>query len=298
LPPGTVGELSVDCWSTSVVFNKGHRIGLHVSSSNWPRYEVNPNTGEDLPKYTGQNEQGDYLIDPASLRVARNTVFLSKDHASVLILPVRPRASRQSVNLQPRGASVTSEHSARRPRPTQARIAPARKETWNSAQKEILEPLEKADRLWNVFSTIANHPDLYREWTTFASSILRKSTLPPRDREILILRIGWLCQAEYEWGQHVRLGKRAGLTDDDLARIRQGPTAAGLGELDRLLLTATDELHADACISDATWAALSKHYDTRQMMDVVFTVGEYNLVSMALNSFGVQLDEGLEGFPK
>jgi predicted acyl esterase/alkylhydroperoxidase family enzyme len=298
LPPGTIGELAIDCWSTSVIFNRGHKIGLHVSSSNWPRYEVNPNTGEDLPKYTGQNEKGDYLIDPASLRVAHNTVYMDATRASVLILPVRPKPSVKTAAFQPRGARVTNDQPARRPRPTKPRIAPAPKESWNAAQKEILEPLEKADRLWNVFTTIANHPDLYRDWTTFASYILRRSTLPPREREILILRIGWLCHAEYEWAQHVRLGKRAGLTDDDLARIRQGPTAEGLSELDRLLLSATDELHADACVSDATWQALGKHYDTKQMMDVVFTVGEYNLVSMALNSFGVQLDEGLEGFEK
>jgi alkylhydroperoxidase family enzyme len=183
-------------------------------------------------------------------------------------------------------------------RPARPRIAPLPKEAWNEAQREFLEPLAQTGRLYNVFSTLANHPDLYRDWTTFASYILRKSTLSPRDREILILRIGWLCQAEYEWGQHVRMGRRAGLTDDDLRRIRQGPTAPDLTEHDRLLLTATDELHADACVGDATWQALSQTYDLRQLMDIVFTVGEYNLVSMALNSFGVQLDEGLEGFSK
>jgi alkylhydroperoxidase family enzyme len=122
--------------------------------------------------------------------------------------------------------------------------------------------------------------------------------LPERDREILIIRIGWLCQSEYEWAQHVRIGKSVGLTDADIERITEGPSAAGLSEHDRLLLLATDELHKDAHISDATWDALSETYDTKQMMDVVFAVGEYNLVSMALNSFGVQLDEGLEGFPE
>jgi 4-carboxymuconolactone decarboxylase len=192
----------------------------------------------------------------------------------------------------------TADGSPRRARPAKPRIAPVPREAWNEAQKEFLEPLHQAGRLYNVFSTLANHPDLYREWTTFASYILRKSTLPPRDREILILRIGYLCQAEYEWAQHVRMGKRAGLTDDDLRRIRQGPAAPDLPENERLLLQATDELHEDACVSDATWQALSRTYDMKQMMDIVFTVGEYSLVSMALNSFGVQLDEGLEGFSK
>jgi 4-carboxymuconolactone decarboxylase len=112
------------------------------------------------------------------------------------------------------------------------------------------------------------------------------------------LRIGWLCQSEYEWAQHVRIGKTEGLSDDDIRRISTGPGGPGIGDHDSLLLNAVDELHADAFISDTTWNTLAKSYDTRQMMDLVFTVGQYNLVSMALNSFGVQLDEGLEGFPK
>jgi alkylhydroperoxidase family enzyme len=143
---------------------------------------------------------------------------------------------------------------------------------------------------------MANHPELAREWGAFASYILRANSLSPRDREILILRIGWLCNSEYEWAQHVRLGKAIGLTDDDISRICDGPTAEGLSKHDRLLLLAVEELRGDAMISDTTWAGLSKSYNQKQMMDVVFTVGQYNLVSMALNSFGVQLDEGLEGF--
>jgi 4-carboxymuconolactone decarboxylase len=121
-------------------------------------------------------------------------------------------------------------------------------------------------------------------------------TLPPRERELLILRIGWLCQAEYEWGQHVIFGKGAGLTDAEIARIKEGPDAAGWDPFDATLLRAVDELHADALISDATWTALSQRYNTQQLMDVVFAVGQYNLVSMALNTFGVQLDKGVKGF--
>jgi alkylhydroperoxidase family enzyme len=205
----------------------------------------------------------------------------------------------------PRGDDVTNQgeqgrRGARRadgPRLKKPRVDPVKKESWSAMQRELLEPIDARGRLYNVHATIANHPKLLRDWLTFATYILRDNALPPRDRELLILRIGWLCKAEYEWAQHTRIGKRAGLTDDDLLRIRQGPEAPGISDLDRLLLTAVDELHSDACISDATWSGLSKTYSTQQMMDLVFTVGEYNLVSMALNSFGVQLDEGLEGFP-
>ncbi|MEX0678591.1 MAG: carboxymuconolactone decarboxylase family protein [Pirellulales bacterium] len=178
------------------------------------------------------------------------------------------------------------------------RIEPVEKESWTPAQQALLEPLEQSGRLYNIFQTLANHPELFRQWMPFATYVLRNNRLPPRDREILILRIGWLCRAEYEWAQHVRIGQRAGLADDDIRRIQEGPGARDLNDRDRLLLKATDELHEDACVSDDTWQSLAKIYDTPQMMDLVFTVGQYNLVSMALNSFGVELDEGLKGFSK
>jgi 4-carboxymuconolactone decarboxylase len=186
----------------------------------------------------------------------------------------------------------------RPPRLTKPRISPVAKEHWTPAQTAILEPLERQGRVYNVFTTMVNHPDLARDWLTFAGHVLSRSTLPPREREILILRIGWLCGAEYEWAQHVRIGKRVGLTEGDLQHIRQGPDTADVSKHDRLLLKAVDELHGDSFISDETWNGLAETYDTRQMMDLVFAVGQYNLVSMALNSFGVQLDPGLEGFPK
>jgi alkylhydroperoxidase family enzyme len=112
----------------------------------------------------------------------------------------------------------------------------------------------------------------------------------------LILRIGYLCQAGYEWGQHVVIARRAGMSDAEIGACQTGPETLGLSAKDAMLLRAVDELHADAHVSDSTWAGLAAHFDTQQMMDIVFTVGQYNLVSMALNSFGVQLDEGLPGW--
>lgn len=149
----------------------------------------------------------------------------------------------------------------------------------------------------NVFATLAQHPALCEGWIPFARHILSEttSTLPVRDREIVILRIGWLCQAEYEYAQHVRLARKIGLSEQEIEQIKAGPEAEAINELDALLLRATDELHKKAKISAQVWRKLSEHYSTRQMMDIVFTVGNYNLVSMALNSFGVQLDEGLVG---
>ena len=140
----------------------------------------------------------------------------------------------------------------------------------------------------NIFRTLAHHPKLMKRWLVFGNHILAKSSLPPRERELLILRIGWLCRCGYEWGQHVVIARNSGLSDEEIERITTGPDADGWSDLERLLLRATDELHADAFISDATWSGLSAHLSTEQLIDLVFTIGQYNLVSMALNSLGVQ----------
>jgi len=177
------------------------------------------------------------------------------------------------------------------------RVEPLQEKQWSETVKEIVKPIkDQQGGVPNIFKTLAHHPDLMRRWLVFGNHVLFKSTLPARERELVILRIGWLCEAEYEWAQHVQIGRRAGLTDDEIHRIKVGPTAAGWSERDQLLLKATDELRKDAFITDATWQGLSKHYNTEQLMDIVFAVGQYNLVSMALNTLGVQLDAGLPTF--
>jgi 4-carboxymuconolactone decarboxylase len=173
------------------------------------------------------------------------------------------------------------------------RIPPLEPAAWSAQVADIMQPFVAAGADHNVFRTLANHPDLLRRWLVFANHVLFKSTLPARERELVILRIGHLCRAGYEWAQHVFIAREAGLDEAGIASARNGPESPGISVLDRLLLQATDELHADAFITDATWAALSDHLDTQQLVDLVFTVGQYNLVSMALNSFGVQLDPGL-----
>jgi len=162
---------------------------------------------------------------------------------------------------------------------------------------ETRERLGKGPIL-NIFRTLANHPGLMKRWLVFGTHVLGKSTLPARERELVILRIGWLCRAGYEWGQHVVMAKAAGLSDEEIARIPNGDGAVGWSAPDRALLRATDELHRDAFISDATWAELARSLDTQQLMDLVFTVGQYNMVSMALNSFGVQAEPGLAPLPR
>jgi 4-carboxymuconolactone decarboxylase len=176
------------------------------------------------------------------------------------------------------------------------RIPPLRDEDMTEAQRELLAPLAQNGRVDNVFRTLAQYPDLMKRWLPFARHVLSKSSLSPREREILILRIGYLCRAEYEWAQHVRLGKHRGLSDSDIAAIMAGK---GISAKEDLLLHAADDLHEHARIADTTWNALAAHYSREQMIDIIFTVAQYNLVSMFLNSAGVEIDDYLKGgYPK
>jgi 4-carboxymuconolactone decarboxylase len=176
------------------------------------------------------------------------------------------------------------------------RIKPIHEDDWSDARKQALGRQKIRGNVANIFRTLANHEKLAKRWMVFANHVLFKSTLGTRDREILILRIGWLCQSEYEWGQHVIIGKNAGMSDEEIASVKEGAAAACWTGHERLLIKATDELHKDAFVSDDTWNGLTETYSDEQMMDLVFTCGQYNLVSMALNSFGVQLDQDISGF--
>ena len=180
--------------------------------------------------------------------------------------------------------------------PRKPRLAPLDESEWSDEQRELLVRGRVGKEVLNIFRTLARHPKLLKRWQVFGNHILNKSTLSPREREIVILRIGWLCRCEYEWSQHVLIGRSCGLTDEDIAAIQAGPGDESLEPFERLLLQATGELHRDAKIADATWNQLAQSYDERQLMDLIFTVGQYNLVSMALNSLGVPLEEGLAGF--
>ena len=171
------------------------------------------------------------------------------------------------------------------------RIAPLQNADLDAEQQEIVAPM--GDRVLNIFRTMIQAPKAAKGFLAWGNYVLsKKNDLPPREREIVILRIGYLCKSGYEWTQHVPIGVRAGLTDDEVARIKGGADASGWNPADQALLRAADELHHDQFITDATWAALKAHFTDKQCMDVVFTAGQYTQVSMILNSFGVQLDAG------
>lgn len=171
------------------------------------------------------------------------------------------------------------------------RITPLSDAELTPEQAEALEAFRPGPVL-NIFRTLARAPKALSRFNTWGGYILsRRNDLPAREREIVILRTGFLCKSGYEWTQHVRIGLREGLTEDEIARIKQGPDA-GWSQEDSALIRASDELHRDQFITDDTWRDLSRHFSQKQCMDVVFTAAQYTQVSMFLNTFGVQLDEG------
>lgn len=191
-----------------------------------------------------------------------------------------------------------------------ARLAPVPRDEWTPEFFEAMKamspggaprpaaPPPPADgqqaRGSNVLGLFANHPALAQAYFTFNGHVLNRSSIAGRARELVILRVAALRDAEYEWAQHVMIGREQGLTDEEIERIISGPAADGWSMLDRALLTAVDELLSTARITDATWAVLADELDTHQQMDLVFTIGAYSLLAMAFNTFQLQLEDSLK----
>ena len=176
------------------------------------------------------------------------------------------------------------------------RIAPVPRTGNPDHVQELIDPVTTGPTA-NVFLTFAHHPGLFRRWLPFAGKLLMGGKLPAREREMVVLRTARRCGSDYEWGQHVGIAREAELTEAEIDRVAAGPDAAGWSRADRALLQAADELHDDQVVADATWDELSLDWDTQQLMDIVFTVGIYTQIAMALRSFGVQREDGGPGLP-
>jgi alkylhydroperoxidase family enzyme len=177
------------------------------------------------------------------------------------------------------------------------RIPPLPPEEQDEQARELLNGISAGGApAANIFSTLVRNPGLFRKWLPFGGKLLGGGKLPARDRELLILRTGWLCHAEYEWAQHREISKSIGISTDEIARVREGPDAVGWDPFDATLLRAADELHDDSKISDDTWAKLADRYDDQQLIEVPMLIGHYHMVAFTLNSLGVPLEDGLAGF--
>ena len=136
---------------------------------------------------------------------------------------------------------------------TEPRIPPTTDQDWDDETRALVEGLGRL----NIFATLAHHPKLMKRWLVFGNHVLNKSTLPVRERELAILRVGWRCDSEYEFGQHTIIGQRAGITDDEVARLCT-ESLDGWSSADAAIVRAADELVADHTLSDATWAELGR----------------------------------------
>jgi len=173
------------------------------------------------------------------------------------------------------------------------RVPPLPADEWDDAVDHALSGMLPAERrnpadAGNLLATLVRHPKLTRAFLRFNNHLLFSSTLPPRLRELAVLRVAHLSDSEYEWRHHVRMGQEVGLTDEDIVGIQRGESS---DELDQAILHAVDELQDKSVVSDETWAVLTEHLDERQCMDLVFTIGCYGALAMAINTFGVQPDE-------
>jgi alkylhydroperoxidase family enzyme len=186
------------------------------------------------------------------------------------------------------------------------RLAPLPPDQWPAEMKDALaalrpptlrHPMPPRDpsrpKGLNVLGMLAHHPELARAYNTFNGHLLFATTLTTRQRELVVLRVAAQRGATYEWEQHAVLAGDADITPDEVEAVRAGPDAGDWTPLERALLHAADELVAEARIADDTWTVLAAELDAQQLMDLVFTVGAYDLLAMAFRSFGIPLDDDL-----
>lgn len=176
------------------------------------------------------------------------------------------------------------------------RLKPLPESQWSEKQAEILASMNFGGKVANIFATAVRNPEMMEAWNHFGMYILRSSSLPARDREILILRTAWLIHCEYEFAQHTLVGKSCGLALDEIRRITKGAGESGLDDFDATLIRAADELHAEFAITDATWNVLVLRYNEKQLIDLIMTVGQYTTAAMLMKTLKVPLDDGLPGF--
>jgi alkylhydroperoxidase family enzyme len=143
--------------------------------------------------------------------------------------------------------------------------------------------------------TMARHLPLFKRFSSLSAQLLYKGAIPHRQRELAILRTGWLCQAPTEWGQHVQISHAVGITGEDVERVMVGPDASGWNELDQAVVRAVDELHHHGKIGDSTWDVLGRTFDERQLIELPLLVGNYHAVAWVQNSLQVPPEPGCEG---
>lgn len=149
----------------------------------------------------------------------------------------------------------------------------------------------------NVFLTLARNATLFRRWMAYTAEFYAAGSLTPRHRELLVLRTAWRCRSDYEWGQHVRMARAAGLTDDEITAVVRPLDAREWSPTDEALLRVVDELAADRTVHASTWADLADHFDEPHLIEVLLLVGSYTALAGFLNAVGVEREAGVAGLP-
>jgi alkylhydroperoxidase family enzyme len=139
-----------------------------------------------------------------------------------------------------------------------------------------------------VFGLMLRHPGLFRCQMDMGVQLF-KGDIHPRERELAVLRIGWLCRAPFEWGEHVNIAKRYGISADEIERVTQGSSAPGWSEHERAIIKGVEELLSNQMISDATWDALAKTWTERQLVEFPMLVGQYYANALQQNSLRARL---------
>ena len=145
------------------------------------------------------------------------------------------------------------------------------------------------------FAVMLHSPELAVAFKGLGSHFLNHGQLPSRERELVILRMAWLCLSPFEWGEHVRLGHKVGLTDAEIERLTLGSQAPGWSDPDRALVCAVEEMHADAMIAAATWDSLAAHFSPAQLVEIPLLAGQYQGLAYFLNSIGIVPLDGNDG---
>ena len=174
------------------------------------------------------------------------------------------------------------------------RIAPARPHELGPLARIVAELAGRISGSGppNIFTTLGQHPRLFRAWLRYSAHLMPFGQLPRRDTELVILRVAWQCRSAYEWQQHVPIALRVGLTPDEVAGVADNPAAGGFTERQRALLAVSDELLAERRLSDATWSAVQASLRDREAIELCLLIGNYQGLASTIGALGIQVEQG------
>lgn len=193
----------------------------------------------------------------------------------------------QQIELQPEGGWNHSE---------QIKLEPLTDKQLGFFKRRLIKFMVKVGtaNCTNLYRTFFRNSRIYLMFARLNARLMPNGSIGRRETELCILRTAWLKKSRYEWGQHIDIGRRIGLTTEDIRRITKGPEANGWDKKEITLLRATDEFHADAKVADSTWKELASYYSDKQLIELLMLLGLYGALAGVLNSSGVRLETEVE----